>query len=318
MTAPIVGVTSTPRRAKYVSVDMFKSTRRGVDIDNLVPRGSPPDQDAALAAYIDEACARVDSICQQTLAATYDTVAGRVNVNRDGYAIIHPRFRPVIAVTAFSIGPAQSLLSPIANLTGTQVMEDRFAVPVGFAGFPTMSSQGPIQFGASTSFPADQQFCQYTYVNGYPVTTLTAPCNAGDTTISVDDTTGIVAGLTWLTIASLDTSFTFQAGAVSTAGSAGIGTGPGTVVCPSIPKPITTNTPYPIQVSALPRDVIQASILIVRALIKEAGGSNITGPSTIAAGQSGRPVSSGMRGDTGAGDMETAEKILIPYHAPVA
>lgn len=317
MTAPIVGLTSTPRLVPYVSVEMFRNTRRGIDVDNLVPGGTPPEQDAALYSYILEASARADSICQQILSATYDTVTSLANVGSDGYVRIHPRFKPVIALTSFAIGPAPQFLTPYASLAGTQVMTDRFIVPIGAGVVPVMSSQGPIQFGTATA-GSYNQFVQYTYVNGYPITELTAPVTAGATQISVADTTGIVAGQTWMRIEAKDTSHTFLAGTVSTAGANGIGTGPGTVACTPVPRAVTTSSPYPIMVTSLPADVIQACTLIVRALIKEAGGSNITGPTTVAPSQSGRPVGAGMRGDSAAADMQTADTMLRPYVAPIA
>jgi hypothetical protein len=150
-------------------------------------------------------------------------------------------------------------------------------------------------------------------VNGFPITTLSQAVAQGATSISVADTTGIVAGQTWMTIEALDTSFIFLAGAVSTAGSNGIGTGPGTVVCSAVPRAITATTPYPIMVTSLPEDAIEACTLIVRALIKMSGGGNLAG-FTSAAGN----VGGAGGGNSPIDDMTTAEAMLRPYIAPVA
>lgn len=307
---PIVGTTSQPRLTPYLSVAMLKyHSRRGVSFDQLVPRGMPEDQDQALQQYIEDAAAYTDSVCQQILAATYDTSGGRINVSRDGFAYVHPRYRPVIALTAFSIGPTPALMTAYTSFVGVKVEPDYFAVPVGGAGgLPVNTSQGPIQFGTASA-PMDQAWAEWTIVNGFPVTFLTASAALGATSISVADTTGIVPGATWLTIYAGADRVRVLAGVVSTAGPAGIGTGPGTVACAALPQAISNVGPQPVMVSALPADVIQANALIVRAFIKESGGGNISGP-TVASGQASQANGSGD-------DLADAVAMLRPYVAPI-
>lgn len=309
MTTPIVGTTSTPRLTPYLSVPMFKyHGRRGVSVDQLVPRGTPQDQDAALAQYIESAAAYTDSVCQQILSATYDTSGGRLNVSRDGYAYVHPRYRPVLALTAFSIGATPASMAAFTNLAGVKVEPDYFAVPVGAGAgvLPVNTPQGAIQFGTAR-VPMDQAWGEWTYVNGFPVTTLTASAAQGATSIAIADTTGVVPGNTWLTIYSGQTRFRFLAGAVST-GTPTIGTGPGTVVCPPLPQAVSNTGPQPVMVSALPSDVIEAQVLIVRAFIKDAGGGNLSGPAA-ASGAAAVPTP----GD----DLADAVAMLRPYVAPI-
>lgn len=303
MTTPIVGTTSAPRLTPYISAPMFKyHARRGVALDQLAPRGRPQDQDAALLQYIESAAAYTDSICQQILAATYDTSGGRINVNRDGFVYVHPRYRPVLALTAFSIGATPASMAAYTNLTGVNVQPDYFAVPVGAGAgvLPVNTPQGAIQFGTAR-VPMDQAWGQWTYVNGFPVTGLTASAAAGDTLLHLADTTGVVPGNTWLTIYAGADRFRFLAGAVSTAGPAGIGTGPGTVVCPALPQAVSNVGPQAVMVSALPSDVIEANVLITRALIKDSP--------TYKQSKSEEP---------GAGDdMVDAVAMLRPYVAPI-
>jgi hypothetical protein len=279
---PVVGVTTTPRMTTYMSTDMFANhARRGVAVDQLVPRGRPADQIGALAQYIDEASAWIDHLCQQILTATSDTVLDRVNVDVRGYCTVHPRYRPVIAVTAFSLGWNGASLQPYTSLANIAVEVNSFTVPSGVGQLPVSSSQGPIQFGNATA-PRSRAWTQYTYQNGYPVTTLTAPITAGDTTITVADTTGIVNGNTWLTVyADPAHRWTFLAGQVSTAPSAfSVGTGPGTV---TLPAAAPYSVPELVMISALPKDVISACVLATRSLIKDAnpgaasGGKNAPG-----------------------------------------
>ena len=304
----VVGVTPQPRLTPYLSIDMFKNhRRRGVQVDNLVPKGTPAEQDAALAEVIESASAWIDNTVLGILAATVDTEQRQVNVDRFGYASIHPRYRPVIALTAFQIGPTPGQMRPLADLTGTGMDLNRFAVPT--SPLNLSSSAGPLQFGA-TSSPADRQWVQYTYQNGYPVTTLTAAAAQGATQISVADTTGIVVGQTWLTIYALQNRIRFQPTSVSTAPSGGVGTGPGTVGCPALASAVPNNPSYPTMVSALPPDVIEACVLVCRAIIKETGGGSV-----VSGGN--RGISGGDKDPFGAGDdYVKAEAFLRPYLVP--
>lgn len=302
--ASVVGVTSTPRKTEYLTPDMFKfDGRRGVDVGKLVPRGQEADQDGALLQYIYAASAWCDHICQQILVATADTMLEQVNINKRGYAVIAPRYRPVIAVTAFAIGSTPSALQTFTDLSGIGVERDQFSVPANQGGIPVFSNQGPLQLGGFTS-PTWQAWVQYTYHNGFPVAHLAAPIVAADTVVHLDDTTGIVNGNTWLTIYS-DTGKrqVFQAGAVSTAPLGGVGTGPGTVVCPAQPFAVSNVGPYPVQVSGLPDNVIQANVLATRAFIKDFNPSLATG---------------GEKARSSDDDLAEAAELLRDFVAPVA
>lgn len=269
----IVGTTSQRRITPYLTPDMFKyHRRRGVQVDNLVPRGTPDEQDAALAEVIESASAWVDNLLlPMILAATQDTQLVRVNVNRRGEIRLHPRYRPVIALTSVAVGAAANSLQTYNDLTGCAVEPERITVPTQPWGLT--SSQGPLQFGAVATAPMDQVWCQYSYQNGFPVTQLTGPVAAGATSLPVADTTGIVAGQTQLTIYDLQRRLRFTAGTVSTASSGGVGTGPGAVACNAVPYAIPNSGNYPTMVTALPPDAIEGVVLVVRAIIKESSPS---------------------------------------------
>jgi hypothetical protein len=265
----IVGTTSQRRQTPYITPDMFKyHRRRGVQVDNLVPRGTPDEQDAALAEIIESASVWVDNLLLPLiLAATQDTVLVRANVNRRGEIRLHPRYRPAIALTSVAVGATPNSMQTYNDLTGCAVEPERITIPTQPWGLTT--SAGPLQFGAVTTAPMDQVWVQYTYQNGYPVTLLTAPAAAGATSLPVADTTGIVAGQTQLTIYDLQRRFRFTAGTVSTAASGGVGTGPGTVTCPALPYAIPNSGNYPTMVTGLPPDAIEAVVLVIRAMVKE-------------------------------------------------
>lgn len=303
MTAPAIGVTSTQNVRPYMSVDMFKfQRRRGVSL-NLVPQGTELENDAALANVIQQASDWMFGICLQTLHATVDTVRDTVNIGRDGYARIFPRYRPVLAVTAVSFGSDVEGLSPLSSLANIDVQIDGFAVPVSGTGGYTWTSQGPLQFG-TVSAPAFQALVQYSYVNGYPHTWLTEPAAAGATQVALDDTTGIVEGNTYLTIYSGASQYRFLAGAVSNAVN-GLGTGPGTVGCNPLPAAVANNDVYPTFVSALPGNAIEACALATRSIIKASSVGN------VAAGTTAKSGAQTSRDPLGAGaDLVAAEETL--------
>lgn len=302
MTSPAIGVTTTQTVKPIMSLDMFKFQRRhGVDL-RLVPQGSEIDNDAALARIIQQASDWMFGICLQTLNATLDTVRDHVNINRRGEAVVYPRYRPVIAVTEILMGGDVANLAALSSLANVDVQESSFTVPTG-PSLPVMSSAGPLQFGPVVA-PLDRALVQYTYVNGYPHAFLTAPAEAGATSIALDDTTGIIEGNTWLTIYAGRSQFRFLAGAVSNAVN-GLGFGAGSVTCPALPYAVTNRADYPTLVSAMPGNALTAGELAIRSIIKSSSAGNISAP-TAAGGTPQRnpdPLGAGA-------DLAAAEKML--------
>lgn len=304
MVTSVAGVTTPNRNQPYLSNAMFKlHRRRGVQVDNLVPKGSPADQEAALAQYILAGSRWCDDLIDGHLGATVDTEQKSANVDGRGLVTVSPRFRPVLGLLAFSIGPNASMLSELADLSGTDVQEASLTVPV-FTGAMMTSSEGPIQFG-SMAAPYDRALCRFTYVHGFPVTTITADIDEGATSIAVADTTGIVAGLTQLQVHNGLNSWRFTAASVSTADAGGMGTGAGTVGCPAAPAPVSISDTWdPPMVSGMPSNLIEAVVLATRAIIKEVPqGAGV--PAKGGKQQSNAPTA----GD----DFAEAERLLRPY-----
>ena len=299
-----VGVTSTPRMVPYLSVEMMKGhRRRGVQLDNLVVRGRADEQDAAVAELIESASVWIDNTILLPiggLAATYETALEEVSPDRYGSVRLHPRCQPVIALTDFWSGPTANMLTQAADLSVAAVQPDRITMPVGGA-MSWMSDQGPLQFGPA-SMPDERLWVKYTYINGFPVTTLTAPVTKGDLSIQVADCTGIIAGQTWLTVYALQDRMRFLAGTVSAL------SGPGTVGCAAAPYSIPTTGYSAPMVSALPQDVIEAAVLVVRAMVKESGGG-----SSKPAGKHSGSEDEATAGD----DYLEAEAFLHPYILPI-
>lgn len=267
MTVSLVGATTPKRSVPYITPDMFRlHSRAGVQTENLVKGGTPADQEAALLEFIEEAGSWVDDQAEQTFAAALDVVSGQVNVGNNGFVDIYPRYQPPIGLASFSIGPLPSDMTAMTSFSGAMVTEFGFSVPT-FSGVPLTSSQGPLQFGGIGA-PWDQAWCTYGYVFGYPVTYLGADVAAASTSISVADTTGMVAGQTWLKIYAGRAQVRRLVNSVSTADAGGLGFGPGVIGVDSIAAAIPNPPDIPIMVSALPPSLILANVLITRALIK--------------------------------------------------
>jgi hypothetical protein len=246
---------------------MFKThSRAGVQVESLAPKGSPVDQDAALADKIEQAGSLIDEWAEQTFAAALDTQSGYVNVGRNGYAEVFPRFKPVVGLSAFSIGALPDQMSAVSSFTGAMVMENSFTIPVVPLAAMT-SSEGPIQFGG-IGVPWDRAYAQWSYVFGFPVTYLTAAIADGATSISVADTTGIVANQTWLNVRSGRYRYRSLVTSVSTADAGGLGFGPGTVGLATAAPALTPNPDISIQVDGMPSSLYLANVLLIRALIK--------------------------------------------------
>lgn len=306
MTAPAIAQTSTTKFTPYLSYDMFAThARRGVDISGLVPGGDEADQKAALADKIREASSMMDSFLLGTLASTLDTEVGSVPIRRDGLAIVVPRFRPIIALTAFAAGPNIAQLAAYTDLSAVAIEPSRIRIPVGPFG-TWNTNKGPLQLGRGAPIPG-RMYARWTTCNGYPVTWLTAPAAQGATQLAVADTTGIIAGSTQMVLYAGKYRTTFVPTAVSTAGAGGLGTGPGTLTVPALALDVANDPLYPTYVSALPPDVITGAVLMTRGLIKKTSGGNV----------SAQTVTSKNRDPLGAGDDIAAAYDIIDQYQMV-
>jgi hypothetical protein len=242
----------------------------GVDLSNLLPSGTAAEQTARLSELIGRASSICDGFCDQVLGATTDTETERLSVNRAGEIYVHPRNWPVIAVTDFRYGSAPTLVSALTDLSGVWVETHGFTVTTPVIGLgPT--NQGPLQFGGIAA-PGRRMFCQWTYVNGWPNTTLAAPVLAGANTFTVVDPTGIYA--------SNGTHLTIYDGTVSATGVPAV-TERGLLVTGVLGSVVTVSPPLAyghiagVGVSALPDAVKQAVIYLTTALIRSRGSDAI-------------------------------------------
>jgi hypothetical protein len=272
MTTPAIGATTLHPTAPFVTTSMFRQEPTGVALDNLVAGGTPQQQEAKLSDEIMRASSDMNVFCYGAsggvLTATTDTEAMRLPVDRVGYFRLTPRFTPVRALTAFSWGVDAASMTAVTDLSHVEVELGRIGVPA--YPFTGMSSAGPLQFGAPAAY-GSTLWTQFSYVNGWPRTTLTAAAAQGAQSITVADATGIFAGLTQLTIRDpVGGTETFTATSVNG----------NTIGCPPLAYGHTpgSGTAGVIQVDGLPEALITACVEITTGLLKRRAQDAVRGP----------------------------------------
>ncbi len=217
---PALSAITRPETAgiPYITTVEFENAPTGLDLGSLVSGGTQAQQTAALAEQILRASSWMDLVCHQVLAATTDTEVSEVRVDDDGGFTIFPRCFPVRAVTAISLGWDAESLTPLTTLSNVLVRDRSFRA---WYISQYLTSLYGSQVQLTTRWVQRRLLCQYTYVNGYPVTTLSAPALQGATSVSLASVSGIVPGMT-LTFsdnpndetATVSSSYTFGASPV--------------------------------------------------------------------------------------------------------
>lgn len=282
--APVSTNTSPLVHIPYISTGQFRAMQTPVNVDALVPKGTPAEQEAALAVLILEASTAVYGIVHQLLYATVDTEEDELEADRWGRLIIKPRFFPAMQLQALSTGTDPGNLVPVTLSSSIEVQPKRIIIPSTAGGTGVLtSSSGPIQFGNGfgfrSAFDQPPSYARWTYVNGWPVTTLAEPAAAGANQIVVANGTGILAG----------TPLRIEDGASRETVSVlfdGLST---TIPCAPLANAHAAGAP----VTALPSDVERAVALIVTALVKQRGSSALVAGSTTVNKDSPDPLGAG-------------------------
>ena len=281
---------STP----YLTLAEFKNAPTAIDIDNLVFNSQDPDvQDAELSNVIARASSWIDTYCNQVLAATTETENMRGRLSSDGTLRIHPRYNPIIAVLAFSYGNPTSQMNPIVDPSVAWIEDSQIIMPIGNLSF-NYTTQGPLQFGLPMT-PRRELFINLQYVAGYANTTIVS-ATAGQSTLVVADSTGIIAG------SSLQIYDGFNSELVTIASNHTYGN---TTV--ALAAPLAYSHSSGVSISALPPAIKEAAILVTTAMLKVRGDSSMTMAISSTAGQS-------IAGKDKMGeDIALAKELLTPY-----
>lgn len=296
---------SYTQRTPYLTTQEYLDAPTALDLSNLVPDGSDANQETAAAELIGRASAICDNYCfgsDGTLCASLNQESNRLTATRDGSYFVHPRFWPILEVVSFAVGqtPGQVQAVPISS-ANCWVEEMAFTIT---AAPGSITSQGPLQFSA-LGYPGATVFATWSYVNGWPNTTLSAAVTAGATSASVANTTGIYppTGLfpgTILTIYDAPNDETVQIASDYVPGSNPL----------LFANPLQYNHAGGISITALPPSIKQAAILVTTALVKERGSGD-----TIVLPESGSGPGSSVAGDLmdRKGDLGWAAEILDSF-----
>lgn len=193
MPATLVSTMGTPK--PYITVQELKRNPVYNQLKNLVPNSSDADRDAELARLIMRASSMANGETNQNLVASVDTEIGQVVVSDWGDLRIHTRSTPITSVQAISVGPDPVNLVPLSATTLSTLVLDPWRITV-----PRTYTNSALNLPSVSWTPGSRMWAQWTYVSGWPITTLTAASAIGATSLTVEDTTGIVANQTLLTV----------------------------------------------------------------------------------------------------------------------
>lgn len=281
---------STP----YLTLGEYKSAPTAIDIDNLVFNSQDPDvQDSELANVIARASSWIDTYCNQVLAATNESEQQRTRyTTSDGSIRLHPRYNPIIALTSFEYGYPTNMAS-LGDCSIAWIEPAEIIIPNAQLG--TWTSQGPLSFGSFNGGPSNEVFVRYTYVAGYTNTTIVT-AEAGETTLTVADPTGIIAGQM---LKIYDGQYSEN---VTVASTYVYGDPVVTVTRPLVYDHLPT-----VAISALPPAVKEAAILVTTSMLKVRGDSSMT------MGISTTPTASLPDSNNTGEEIALAMQLLQPY-----
>lgn len=277
-------------RIPYITTTEWLQSATGVSSSQLVPGGTSGQQTAALTTNIARASSWADAFCHQVLAATAETENGELTTDRWGRWVIHPAQHPVQQVTAFSYTPTPGGVATTVDVSTAWVERNRIIIPA--AGALTTTAAGSLQFGAGG--PLASSWATWSYVAGWPNTTLTAAAAAGATTVTVADPTGIITGqhLTFY-----DADLTEAVTVAAVAGSSVTFTGA-----------LTNAHAAGTALSALPPAVKQAVVFLTTALIKARGSEAL-----VMSSLRGEPRKQAKIEDGGLEEIDLAFELLTPF-----
>lgn len=240
----------------YLSVAEYQNAPTAIDTSNLLAGANNGAQIMALEETIARASSLMDSYlfgAYGTLNATVNTENARVWSTREGRFIVHSKYWPVLEVQDFSFGTGFGSSTSITPDGNVWVEPSQFVVSFGGAvglGLGSLAGVAPCQ----------PYFCQWTYVNGWPNTTLSVAASSGASSIELASVVGVYPG-THLTVFDLpaDEQVTVASGYV-----------PGQTSVPLV-SALVSNHQAGVQVSNLPKVVKQAAISLTTFLVKVRG-----------------------------------------------
>ncbi|MCZ8512407.1 hypothetical protein O9H85_08165 [Paenibacillus filicis] len=263
----------------YLTIDEYKRAPTSINVNKLdnTNINIQNAQDAELSNVIRRASAWIDNYCQMPsgLSATINTETKPTHITRDGFLRVQPYNAPIIQVSNVQWRLYPSASWTIIDISNIQVYERHFEAMIWFQ----YLGNSMLTLGNNFAYPVNSYYStyispsmgsnientqitvQYTYVNGYANTTLQNNASMGNSSIVVNDTTGIMNG-TLLTL--YDGANTEDITVLSLTGNT-----------LQLSNPLLFNHNAKIAVSAIPADIKQACILVVNYFLKERGSNAI-------------------------------------------
>ncbi|MHB1472405.1 MAG: hypothetical protein ACYCV4_02060 [Dermatophilaceae bacterium] len=286
-------VTTYAAQAPYITVNEFIQSPTGVDIAQLVPRGTVTQQQDMLSILIQRASSWADSLCYQVLGATVDITSSRCRITRDQTVRILAPNTPVLEVRSVSLGWTPSSLVEISQAQLSASWIDRKTVTVPVYGMSTPAVDYSTMLGGRSD---GKIYVSMTYVNGYANTLLADATIAGASSVTVVDPTGIYPGLDLIL---------YDAGQYEQFEVAS-GYALGSTTVPAV-SPLVYAHAAGVSISSLPAAVKQAVISLTCALIRQRGAA-----ATVMSSMRGQP-SKAPASDMGMEDLAVAVDLLEPF-----
>jgi hypothetical protein len=246
----------------YITTEEYQRAPTAVDVNNLLS-GGPQTQLIALQETIARASSWIDQYvtgsAYNTLCATSNVENARVWGNRTGQIIVHPKLWPILEVSSFTYGVpgASATTSSITPANNVWIEPAQFIVQPN-ATFAWNTQIGTV--GYPSGITTQAYLCEWTYVNGFPNTTLTAAASVGAASVTVKSGLGIYPG-TQLTL--YDAPYDEQVVVASNFT-------PDTTLIPLV-SPLIHTHPAQSTLTNIPAAVKAAAILLTTALVKQRG-----------------------------------------------
>ena len=311
-----------PLTTPYVSVQMLVDAPTGVSWSLLPkPKATTAQNYAELNNCLWRATSMVDTYCRQvlrsTLAVEYLNGPGvpRCNVDPNtGNGVLQTRWWPVTEVLAIQVSSSRNFDNNWTPVTAGQWRIRHPLISIGDSASATAPDggwtvdvapgwitwqacgRGPVPGSWSGGGGRGGTQVQISYLNGWPHTSLTEDADEGATEVSVDDVTGWTAASGFVYDGSATEAMSGQSVAATTpvtlpydAGTAQAG--PGVV---TLSTPLNFGHQAGTVVSALPADVIYATILAAAVQALTGGTDAITIQSIGGEHSSPQPTADGM------------------------
>ena len=303
------------RSAPYISVSQYRFAPTSVGTLALVPKSAQPQVDSTetLAVTISEASQWMDTHCfhrnDGSFAANVTNEQMWVKVKPNQSAVLICNFKPIIEVVGLALGPSPTQLQNIsANTAGLLVIGEKTITLPGVFVSGTTTVGNTVLFNGFPSYNGGM-LAVYSYIAGYPHTTLASSAIAGATSITVNPPTpggtvlyGVYAG-TALTIKDGANTETVVASAAPTGLTVSLQSG--LANAHNIP-----NSPDGITVTALPNDLERACIHLTNVLLK-AQGMRAQMPASLGSATPAQRQGLGRAGVLA--DFDVACHLLKPY-----